>query len=71
LDSKKENNINGIKRRSFFKYVGIGLAGFTAVTSFPFKLLGGKLSGRTSSGKITISANPFAVKRKSGVKNNG
>lgn len=52
--------------------MGISLAGFAALTKFPFKIFVSKVSKEIASGKkITINPNPSAVKRESGVKNNG
>ena len=60
-----ENNLHKVKkieRKKFFFNLGKGLAGLVIFNSFPFKLFG---KNRTSTRKVEIKINPFAVSRKS------
>ena len=58
-------NINGIKRRNFFVYLGVSVAGIFAVSKLPFKFFSNKLNGESpeEAGRINIISNPSAVKR--------
>ncbi len=53
------------KRKNFFTSLGIGLAGYFAMKSFPFKLFrSSKLLEHNDKLKVNIRINPLAVSRK-------
>ena len=61
---------NKIKRRNFFYYLGASVFGIFSVSKLPIKIFKSGLNNGLT-GKITVKANPFAVKRDTGGVKNG
>jgi hypothetical protein len=59
-----------IKRRNFFYYLGASALGIFSVSRLPIKIFKSKLSNKLTE-KITVKANPYAVKRDAGGVKNG
>lgn len=63
------NQRNGLQRRRFLGWMGLGLFGAFAVQSLPFRFLSGKIAKKNSrSKKVKVSVNQLAVKRSKRVK---
>jgi hypothetical protein len=53
------------KRKNFFTSLGIGIAGYLAVKTFPFKLFGNKkLFKKEEQKKVKVHINSLAISRK-------
>jgi hypothetical protein len=53
------------KRKNFFTSLGIGVAGYFVMKTFPFKLLGNnKLLKKEEKKKVKVNINSLAVSRK-------
>ena len=61
---------NKIKRRNFFYYLGVSVFGIFSISSLPIKIFKSKLNNKLTK-KITVKANPYAVKRDAGGVKNG
>jgi predicted RND superfamily exporter protein len=66
MDFKNLNLEKKIKRKNFFMSIGVGLAGFVALTSSPLRLFAKKkVSNKIENTKNSrIKINPSAVSRK-------
>jgi hypothetical protein len=57
-------NTGNIKRRNFFLYLGVSIAGIFSFSKLPWKLFQSKVYKETGyDKKIKIKENPLAVKR--------
>jgi hypothetical protein len=57
-------NTGNIKRRNFFLYLGISLAGIFSISKLPWKFFQTKIYQESDiKKKVKIEENPYAVKR--------
>ena len=72
MNLTKGNNSTKIRRRSFFLYLGASVFGIFSLSKLPFNLFKSRLNNELKRGqKLSVKANPYAVKRTSGGAKNG
>jgi hypothetical protein len=72
MDLTNKSDSPKIKRRNFFTYLGASVLGIFSMSKLPVNLFKSKLNNELRrAGKVTVKANPDAIKRNSGGVKNG
>lgn len=64
MNLANNNGSSKIKRRNFFLYLGASVIGVVALAKSPFSLFKSKLNSELNkTNKLSVRANPYAIKR--------